>query len=173
MGSSAMATSGSPAPTATSPAQEQFLFTVESARATTTPLKVKGPEDESFRLTLSGVDPVTVFSDRPFRDAKIISVRALEANWDTWFKADPPNAVLTFARPGQAPASMVVELTSPSYHAKARTLSFTARRSAREHDPVEKGSNWEKVTTPPSMTDVSVFIDTVTMEAHPGGLSGA
>lgn len=150
-----------PAPTAVAPAQEEFLFTLQSARATTMPLKSSGPEDETFRLVLRGVDPVTMFSDRPFREAMLMSVRAFDSNWDAWFAGDPPNAVLTFARPGRAPGSVVVELLNSSFDPKSRTLSFTTKRLAREHDPVEKGKNWQKLTTPSSMTDVSLFIDSV------------
>ena len=142
-----------------------YLFTVQAARGTTTPLKVLGSEDERFRLTLTGVDPVTKFADRPFRNASLITPRALDANWNAWFAGDPPNAVLTYTRPGRAPASMVIALTRPTYDAKARTLTFTATREARTHDPAEKGANWQRITTPTSMTDVSLFIDDATTTA--------
>lgn len=147
------------ASTTDSAGDEEFLYTVESAGAISTPLKVDGPEDEKFRLTLSGVAPVTVFANRPFRDATLISPRALDANWDAWFGDDPPNAVLTFSRFGLPPASMVVELTNPSFSVNTRTLSCTETLLACKHDPVEKGKNWQKVATPSSMTDVSPSID--------------
>jgi hypothetical protein len=138
---------------------EEALFTVQSAHGTTRSIKVAGAEDEKFRLTLTGVDPVTKFANRPFRDATLITPRALDANWDAWFAGDPPNAVLTYLRPGRAPGSMVVELTNPTYNSARRTLSFTASREARTHDPVEKGANWQKLTTPTAMESVSLFID--------------
>jgi len=155
-GSIASATAGStdqPAET------EEFLFTVQAARGSTTPLKTTGPVDEKFRLTLTDVDPVTVFSNRPFRDASLISPKLLVNSWESLFADDPPNAVLTFARSGKAPASMVIEIDNPRYNAATRTLTFIATRIAREHDPTEKGANWQRLTTPTAMTSVSLFID--------------
>jgi len=149
---------------------ESFLFTVESATGTTTPLAHGASVDERFTLTLTGVDPITMFADRPFRDASIISPGALDANWKSWFVADPPNAVLTFDRPGKAPGSMVVALTNPRYRASDRTLIFTATRERRQHDPVEKGANWRRLTTPPTFTGGSLFIDGTGGNGGNGGL---
>jgi hypothetical protein len=145
---------------------EEVLFTVQAARATTSNVKISGSADETFTLTLTGVDPVTVFSNRPFRDAWLISPRGLSTNWDTWFEGDPPNAVLTYGHGDKAPLTMVITLTNPSYRANSRTLTFTATRIAREHDPVEKGANWERITTPASMTSVGLFIDLTQAPEH-------
>ena len=49
--------------TGTPTGNESYLFTIQAARGTTTPMTVRGTEDERFRLTLSGVDPVTKFAD--------------------------------------------------------------------------------------------------------------
>lgn len=152
---------------------EEFLFTVQAARGSTASLTVTGAEDETFTLTLSGVDPVTMFSDRPFRDARLISPTALAVNWDAMFGDVPPNAVLTYARPGKAPGSMVIELTNAIYSRATRTLSFTAIREARKHDPVEKGANWQRRTTPLAMTSVSLFIDMVSAKPQPPDASPA
>jgi hypothetical protein len=138
---------------------KEALFTVQAANGTTKSLKAAVTEDERFRLTLTGVDPVTKFANRPFRDATLITPEALDANWDAWFAGDPPNAVLTYLRPGQAPGSMVVALTNPTYSVATRSLSFTATREARKHDPIEKGANWQQLTTPSAMQSVSLFID--------------
>ena len=145
---------------------EELLFTVQAARATTSNMKINGSADETFTLTLTGVDPVTVFSNRPFRDAWLISPRGLDANWETWFAGDPPNAVLTFGHSDKAPLTMVITLTNPSYRASARTLTFTATRIERDHDPIEKGANWERITTPAAMTSVSLFIDLTQAPEH-------
>lgn len=138
---------------------EEFMFLVVATRATTVQLKADGPHSERFRLVLSSMAPVTMFSDRPFRDARLMTAKALDANWDTWFAGDPPNAALTFESLGRPPASMIVELTDSSYNAATRTLSFTAIREPREHDPLEKSLNWQRLTTPSSMRSVSLFID--------------
>ena len=61
---------------------ESYLFTVDAAFGSTRPL-ARGPQaEERFTLTLTGVDPVTKFADRPFRDASVISPGALDANWN-------------------------------------------------------------------------------------------
>jgi hypothetical protein len=143
---------------------EEYLFTVQAAGGSTKQMRPLGPENERFRLILTDVDPVTMFSDRPFRDARLMSPKALDANWEAWFGADPPNAVLTYARPGRAPGSMVVVLTNPSYTAASRTLAFTATRLPREHDPIEKSVTWQRLTTPSSMHSVSLFIDNMTQD---------
>jgi len=156
--SAASATAGSATQSA---AIEEYLFTVQAARGTTTPLKSTGPVDETFRLTLVDIDPVTMFANRPFRDASLISPQVLTSRWKSWFGGNPPNAVLTYARSGRAPGSMVIEIDHPTYNAAARTITFTATRLSREHDPIEKGANWQRLTTPSSMTSVSLFIDLV------------
>ena len=141
-------------------ATESYMFTVQAARGSTTAI-TETEASEQFRLTITGVSPVTMFADRPFRDASLITPRSLEANWATWFADSAPNAVLTYARPGKAPGSFVVELTNPVYHATTRSLSFTAIREARAHDPVEKSATWTRLTTPSTMAGVSLFIDPV------------
>ena len=138
---------------------EEFLFTVQAARGSTTPLKTTGAVDEKFRLTLVSIDPVTMFANRPFRDATLISPRLLTNSWNSLFAGNPPNAVLTYARNGKAPGSMVIEIDNPTYNAATRTITFIATRLAREHDPIEKGPQWQRLTTPLSMTSVSLFID--------------
>lgn len=145
---------------------EEYMFTVQAARGTTTQMAPAERGTERFRLTLTGIDPVTMFSDRPFRDATLMSPRALDTNWEAWFDESPPNAVLTYARPGRAPGSMVVTVTDPTYRAAGRTLSFIATRVPREHDPAEKSVTWQRLTTPTSMRSVSLFIDLTPAPEH-------
>lgn len=141
---------------------EAWLFTAQSASARTHQLEPKAGEDERFRLTLKDVSAITKFSDRPFRDATLISPRALAKNWREWFATSPPNAVLTFqhkGRPSAAPTSIVVSLRSPHYRADMDALTFTAVRIHRLNDPSEAGRGWERATTPKSLKGVSLFID--------------
>ncbi len=150
------------ADTSAAKGREAWLFTVESASGSATKLKISGDEDERFRLTLEDVSPVTQFSDRPFRNSRLISPAALQEHWQTWFGDSPPNAVLTFQvdeQSHEAPRSMVVTLTSPRYDAAADSMSFTAIRDQRRHDPSEKGKNWIRATTPKSFGSASLFID--------------
>lgn len=144
------------------PPQKQYLFTVEAARG----VAVQGPRSatgELFVLAFAGLAPVTMFSDRPFRDAGLISPKALVANWDTWFASSPPNAVLTWSRAaGKPPASMVVVLGSPRF--KNGVVVFRAARVSRLHDPVRHGSNWKRIALPEYMRGASLFIDSVTLD---------
>lgn len=147
------------APSAPTVPAPSYLFTVESASGSTTPLSPRGT-GERFTLTLDRPAAVTMFTDRPYRRARLISPAALDQSWETWFASSPPNAVLTWnAGSGKPPASFVVALTNPRYDGTTDTLAFTALRVRRLHDPVEKGPNWKRQTTPASFTGASLFID--------------
>lgn len=141
---------------ADAPANDGFLFTVEAASGSTAKVKKTG-KGETFTLTLDGLAPVTMFSDRPLRDASQISPKALVTHWATWFASSAPNAVLTWSRPNQAPASIVVVLTAPRLNGDE--LTFRAARLYESHDPTSKGKQWTRPAVPPAMNDVSVFID--------------
>jgi BTB/POZ domain-containing protein KCTD9 len=154
-------------PTARSLPAPTYLFTVEGAHGTTAPLTRQGT-GERFTLTLDGLDAVTMFTDRPFRRARLISPAALSQNWSTWFADSAPNAVLTWdADNGKPPTSLVVALTKPRYDSASDALAFTAFRIRRLHEPAEKGVNWKRQTTPAEFTTASLFIDstgTVTVD---------
>lgn len=136
-----------------------YLFTVEASGGTTKVLKPRG-STERMRITLNGVEPVTMFADRPLRNARLISPAALTTNWPTWFADSPPNAVMTWsAGAGKAPASFVVTLMDVDFNAATGQLTFTAERDPRKHDPAEKGRNWQRLTTPAAFTEASLFID--------------
>lgn len=136
-----------------------YLFTVEASEGTTTILTPRG-STERMRITLDGVEPVTMFADRPMRDARLISPAALTTHWPTWFADSPPNAVMTWsAGAGKAPASFVITVTGVDYDARTRQLTFTAERDPRQHDPAEKGRNWQRRTTPATFAEASLFID--------------
>ncbi len=137
-----------------------YLFTVQAVNGSTSSVSAAKTEDERFTLTLHEVDPVTKFADRPFRSASVMSPAALVSNWGSWFKSSPPNAVLTYALgAGKAPQSIVVTLTRPRYDSADRTLAFTATRTYRTMDPLQKGSNWVRPATPKSFVGASLFID--------------
>ena len=148
--------------------QEEYLFTVQAGSGTTAVLAAKPGDVERFQLKLRGVDPVTQFADRPFQDARLISPSALVAHWDAWFADAPPNAVLTFSTRTDPSGSIVVTLTNPRYDPATRTLTFTAVRDPRQHDPAETGPNWERSTTPTSFAAPDLFIDSAM-----GGKGGA
>lgn len=135
---------------------ESFLFTVEATSGSTAKLK-KTSKGETFTLSLDRLAPVTMFSDRPFRDASLITPKALVTNWATWFASSAPNAVLTWSQSNQPPASIVVVLTSPQLNGKE--LTFRATRVYAIHDPTREGKQWKRPIAPSTMTDVSLFVD--------------
>lgn len=141
-------------------ATPSFLFTVQAAAGSTVPGRSATGEDERFTLTLHGVAPVTKFADRPFRAASVISPVALVANWDAWFAASAPNAVLTYADSSRkTPQSIVVTLAHPRYNSTGSTLTFTATRTYRTMDPSQKAKDWQRPATPRSFSGASLFID--------------
>jgi len=146
-----------------SPAQAatpSYLFTVQAVSGSTVPGAPLAGSDERFTLSLRGVDPITKFADRPFRNASVMSPAALVSNWKSWFATSAPNAVLTYAvGAGKAPQSIVVTLSSPRYSSAGRTLTFAATRTYRTLDPSQKGSNWVRPATPQSFVGASLFID--------------
>ena len=100
-----VAACGSQAPVSPSP---QFMF-LQSAR---------GAEYAAGRLQLSGFpETVTAFSDRPFRIVKPIPLSSFVDLWTKSlakdsFRADPPNAAISYVEAGQAPKTAIVEITN-------------------------------------------------------------
>jgi hypothetical protein len=79
-------------------------------------------------LVLRGVSPrTTQFADRPARSAGSLSTGSFIGDWRDAFGDDPPNAALEVA---DAPASRdvaLLELRSPRYDARTRTLTYRVR----------------------------------------------
>ena len=81
-------------------------------------------------ITLQGVSPSTLyFADRPQREVGHLSSRQFVANWgegDNSFAQDPPNAVLSFAEPGERPpVDVVVVIKDPHLDGDMLTYSIT------------------------------------------------
>jgi hypothetical protein len=80
-------------------------------------------------ITLHGLSPSTLyFADRPQRDVGHMTSRQFVANWadgDDSFAHNPPNAVLSFAEPGdRRPEDAVVVIQNPRLHGDALTYSI-------------------------------------------------
>ncbi len=80
-------------------------------------------------ITLRGLSPSTLyFSDRPQREVGHMSSRQFVDVWgegDNSFAADPPNAVLSFAEPGdRLPQDAVVVINEPRLDGDALTYSI-------------------------------------------------
>jgi len=74
---------------------------------------------EGDRVVLHGLSPSTLyFSDRPQREVGHMTTRSFVELWgegENSFATDPPNAVLSFAEPGdRAVDDVVVEIQSPT-----------------------------------------------------------
>jgi hypothetical protein len=80
-------------------------------------------------ITLHGLSPSTLyFADRPQRDVGHLMSRQFIANWadgDNSFADNPPNAVLSFAEPGdRVPEDAVVVIQDPRMDADALTYNI-------------------------------------------------
>ena len=89
-----------------------------------------GMTSDGNTLTLKGLSPSTLyFADRPQREVGHLSSRQFVANWgdgDNSFAQDPPNAVLSFAEPGdRLPEDAVVVIQDP--HLDGDALSYSIK----------------------------------------------
>jgi hypothetical protein len=80
-------------------------------------------------ITLHGLSPSTLyFADRPQRDVGHMMSRQFVANWkegDNSFAENPPNAVLSFAEPGdRLPEDAVVVIQDPRMDGDALTYNI-------------------------------------------------
>ena len=80
-------------------------------------------------ITLHGLSPSTLyFADRPQRDVGHMKSGQFVANWaegDNSFAKNPPNAVLSFAEPGdRLPEDAVVVIQDPHLDGDALTYSI-------------------------------------------------
>ena len=80
-------------------------------------------------ITLHGLSPSTLyFADRPQRDVGHMTTRDFVANWaagDNSFADNPPNAVLSFAEPGdRLPEDAVVVIEDPRLDGDALTYTI-------------------------------------------------
>ena len=59
---------------------------------------------------------VTMFTDRPYRDARTLSFEVLASLWTkdgaTGFKADPPNVAIVYGPDGAAQKTMIAEMSN-------------------------------------------------------------
>ncbi len=85
-------------------------------------------------ITLQGVSPSTLyFADRPQREVGHMSSVQFVANWaagDNSFADNPPNAVLSFAEPGDRPPRM------RSWSSRIRTWTETRSATASSSSTV-------------------------------------
>ena len=157
----------SPASSATASTEESptYLFTISSETGTIAGIG-EDTGNETLTLTLNAVrDHATQFADRPIRDAYVLPTEDLVDRWDGWFADVPPNAVLTFTRPGDPmPHSIVLQLDSPVYDGNAGTLTFTAKhlhRQPRISADAVTTVDLPNTPAPDTFTTATLFIDSV------------
>ena len=112
-------------------------------------------------ITLHGVSPSTLyFADRPQREVGHMSSSLFVANWaagDNSFADNPPNAVLSFAEPGdRLPEDAVVVIQDP--HLDGDALSYSIK--------LLDG------TVPAATGPCALFIDPLGRPLSPGSVAG-
>lgn len=118
--------------------------------------------DGQGQITLEGIAPSTLyFADRPQREVGHMSTQRFVELWgeggDNSFAADPPNAVLSFADPGdRMPEEVVVTITDP--RADGDSLSYAVT--------VLDG------TLPTSTGPIALFIDPFGRPLSPVSVAG-
>jgi hypothetical protein len=122
-----------------------------------------------LELVVRGFDgQVTAFTDRPFRDAKILSVGWLVSSWNELFAGSPPNAVLVEHEPDGAARSVVVELSAPQMSGGELTYAITVLLSVPEGRLARvAGVSHENPVR--AFEAVSLFIDDVSLSCAQGG----
>lgn len=100
-----------------------YLFTQAFTSGTLT-----GSSDSDLTLTLTGLRKyLTAFTDRPERQANLLDNGDFYRMWDSWFEADPPNAVLSYTPAGlDRPVGVVVKLMNPRYFPESGTVTYQA-----------------------------------------------
>ena len=88
-----------------------------------------GMTSDRGTITLRGLSPSTLyFADRPRREVGHMSSQQFIVNWgegDNSFAQNPPNAVLSFAEPGdRLPEDAVVVIQDPQLDGDALTYSI-------------------------------------------------
>lgn len=134
------------------PAAWLFSQTSDSGSLTT-------DADGALTLTLRDVDPmVTAFTDRPARDAELVTTTDFVAAWPTLFAGDPPNAVLVRRAPGGAAESVVLTLGTPTLGADG--VVFPAQQVAGDlPDHLTALADGARPPGPGDFDAVSLFID--------------
>ncbi len=89
-----------------------------------------GMSSDGGTITLQGLSPSTLyFADRPQREVGHMSTRQFVTNWgegENSFAENPPNAVLSFAEPGdRLPEDTVVVIQDP--HLDGDAISYSIK----------------------------------------------
>ena len=148
----------------TSSEEETYLFVVKSSQATSYPTG-PGTYQLNIPVSQSGTE-IVAFSDRPFRDALVISDKEFVSYWDSasGFGKDPPNAVVDFLDPqtGKRESAIIVEITGAKLARNNQILQLTVTQGNFRRTDARLGN-----TLKPVMSCVSVFIDSGSLPCGP------
>lgn len=141
-----------------------YLYEIQGSSGNISDLDVSAHKHETFTLTLEGLtgeaDVITQFTDRPYREASVLTANELTQQWSALFVTSSPNAVLTYLEPGSStPQSIVVTLSEPRYGNGSGVLSFHATRVFREDSDDASDTAFIRPVTPTSFVSPSLFID--------------
>jgi len=125
-----------------------YLFVQEAESGT-----LVEEEGGDYTLTLQGVSVSTVvFSDRPVRDAFMMTTADFVESFGVDFAGDPPNASLSFElTTGGAPSVAVFTIDHPILNEDAGTLSYRVKDIGLSRE--------DSANLPASFGPASLFID--------------
>ncbi len=149
----------------------EYLFSIPTASGALT-----GPGDEHLTLKLVGTrDYLTRFTDRPLRQAFVVSNVDFVRRFKGYFGSSEPNAVLTYTPAGaRIPVSIVVTVGQPRWNANRSTLTLPATRIRKQLDNLPGTTVHIKppfIPSPRSFTPATLMIDD-TVAGNPLELSG-
>lgn len=114
-------------------------------------------------LVLFGVDDATTwFTDRPRRDAGVMTTSAFLAAWGLGtdsFREDPPNAALVLESDSGLRTVFAIEVFNPQYDSATGTLAYHIRPLAGNPPVLLTGSQRHVRESPAQFRNVSLFID--------------
>ncbi|HEY6398115.1 MAG TPA: hypothetical protein VIX82_11735, partial [Solirubrobacteraceae bacterium] len=149
----------------------EYLFSIPTASGALT-----GPGDKHLTLKLVGTrDYLTRFTDRPLRQAFVVSNVDFVRRFKGYFGSSEPNAVLTYTPAGaRIPVSIVLTVGQPQWNAKRSTLTLPATRIRKQLDNLPGTTVHIKpplIPSPRRFTQATLIIDD-TAAGNPLNLSG-
>lgn len=169
-GAGLVLSSAAPAAAAASPSRVLLAVSADAVAVFRTP--------DGMRVSLPSDSVVTWFTDRPARQAGVLSAGALATAWPSSFATDPPNAAVLLAGDG-IERIHVVEMRSPKTSADGTRVSFRIRALPGQQvagyahrDPIRPGRLARGQFFIDALSDISIQgIDDALFEGW-GGLIG-
>jgi hypothetical protein len=147
--------------------EPRFLFSIPAASGSLT-----GSGDADLTLRMTGARKyLTQFTDRPLREAFVVSSVDFAKNFDDYFAKSDPNAVLTFTPTGEKiPVSIVLKIGQPRWNAGSSTWTFPATR-IRKKPSGDAAIKPPQIANPRRVNGVTLVIDDSIDNGNQAGLS--